>query len=234
MKPDFFRHEKLQDLEVKHPGQYIMLVFEGLWSLCDSKGKFVFNPRMIKLDVLPFIPFNMEETLGILEVEGFIERYEVNGETYGKVVNFEKHQRITGKEAADGEKYPNPKGKQRGNKRETPEKQPDAQEGKGRERKGIAPSGAKDPDFLWEAMLQGCGIPLPAKPTESERGAWNKSLKQLRDAGATPEEIGRRCAAYKLKWPGVSLTPTALARHWSECLPAVVELKQRKMLGDEK
>jgi len=234
VKPDFFRHEKLQDLEVKHPGKYIMLVFEGLWTLCDSKGKFIFNPRMIKLDVLPFIPFSMEETLGVLEVEGFIEKYEVDGELYGRIPTFNEHQRITGKEAAEGEKHPNPRGKQRGNKRETHEKHPDAQEGKGKEGNGIAPDGAqkREPDLLWEALLAGCGINLKANHTESERGAWNKVLKQLKAAGATPEEITGRCAAYKLKWPGM-LTPTALAKHWSECAPVVTELRPRKMLGEE-
>ena len=219
VKPDFFRHEKLQDLEVAHPGKYIMLTFEGLWTLCDSKGKFLFKPRTIKLDVLPFIPFNMEETLGVLEKEGFIETYEVEGEKYGRIPSFLDHQRITGKEATEGEKYPDPIVKQKGSNRETPEKHPGAQEGKGKEGNGIASEDAGNKrDLLWEAMLKGCGLSLTAKPTESERGAWNKALKDLRKAGATEQDIVRRCQAYRKLWPSVSLTPTALARRWNECV----------------
>ena len=70
VKPEFFRHEGLQDLEVAHPGKYPMLVFEGLWCHCDSKGRFEWRPRQLKLDILPFLPFDMTATLAILEESG--------------------------------------------------------------------------------------------------------------------------------------------------------------------
>jgi hypothetical protein len=108
IKPEFFRHEGLQDLEISHPGQYPMLVFAGLWSLCDKAGRFEWKPRQIKLDVLPFLPFDMEETLSLLESSGFIEHYEVDGKLYGYIPSFKDHQRITGKEATSPEKYPAP------------------------------------------------------------------------------------------------------------------------------
>ena len=38
IKPEFFRHESLQDLEIANPGMYPMMVFEALWGHCDSKG----------------------------------------------------------------------------------------------------------------------------------------------------------------------------------------------------
>lgn len=83
------------------------------------------------------------------------------------------------------------------------------------DKKTLAPAGAKR-DELWEAMIEGCGL-TDKKPTKSERGAWNKALKEIREAGADPPDIFRRCEAYRKLWPGVSLTPTALARRWSEC-----------------
>jgi hypothetical protein len=121
VKPEFFRHEELQDCEASHPGKYIMLSFIGLWCISDSKGRFEWKPRVMKLDILPFLNFNMEETLAVLEEHGFVERYEVDGRPFGFIPSFEKHQRITGKEFTEGEKYPpqnrETTGKQRGNNR---------------------------------------------------------------------------------------------------------------------
>jgi hypothetical protein len=157
VKPDFFTHEELQDLESKHPGKYPMFVFQGLWTISDSKGRFKYKPRSIKLQVLPFLDFDMAETLTILEQAGYIQVYEVDGEQYGLVKTFEKHQRITGKEATEGEKYPPPtseaQGSNQGNNGETSENNPDAQEeerekegkGKGKEEERIGENPAPPP-----------------------------------------------------------------------------------------
>lgn len=74
----------------------------------------------------------------------------------------------------------------------------------------------RPPDMLWEAMLTACGIDPKAKHNDMERGPWNRALKNLRQAGATVEQIPERAEAYHRKFPGCALTPTALARHWSE------------------
>lgn len=39
IKPEFFRHEGLQDLEQANPGAYAMLVFAALWGHCDKHGR---------------------------------------------------------------------------------------------------------------------------------------------------------------------------------------------------
>lgn len=136
IKPEFFRHEALQDLEIANPGMYPLMVFAGLWGHCDSKGRFEWKPRMLKLDILPFLPFDMAATLEILERAGMLLRYSVNGKDYGEVPTFEKHQRLSGKELTEGEKFPphehKATGKQQGSVREIPE----SQEGKGREEEG--------------------------------------------------------------------------------------------------
>lgn len=137
VKPDFFRHELLQDLEITYPGKCPMLVFAGLWGHCDKAGRFLWRPRTLKLDILPFVQFEMADTLGILEKAGLIERYTVGEQEYGWIPTFTDHQRIGGKEAQEGEKYPPPPtGKQRGSTREATGKRRGLQEGKGRERKG--------------------------------------------------------------------------------------------------
>lgn len=143
VKPDFFRHELLQDLEITHAGKCPMLVFAGLFGHCDKAGRFEWKPRMLKLDILPFVQFEMTETLAILEKAGLIEKYSVDGVEYGSIPTFTDHQRIGGKEAQDPEKYPAPKVCETlvnpsGSNGEALGKHQGLQEGKGREgnRKG--------------------------------------------------------------------------------------------------
>jgi len=128
IKPEFFRHEDLQDLEMNHAKEYPMLVFAGLWTLSDKEGRFEWRPRQIKLDVLPFLKFDMDQTLKLLADYGFIQKYEVDGKYYGLIPSFQEHQRITGKEAQTPGRYPEPPENQTGNTRETPEQQPRSQE----------------------------------------------------------------------------------------------------------
>lgn len=139
VKPDFFRHEGLQDLERDNPGQHVMLTFAGLWTLCDKAGRFEWKPRTIKLDVLPFLDFDMETTLTLLERFSYVRRYEVDGKLYGAIPSFEEHQRINGKEAQEPAKYPEPvefiEPQTEGSNGEATGKQSRSQEGKGREGK---------------------------------------------------------------------------------------------------
>jgi len=118
VKPEFFRHEELQDL-----GAEAMLVFAGLWTQCDSKGRFLWKPRQLKLDILPFMKFDMGSVLEKLREAGFLIKYEVDGKAYGCVPTFSEHQRITGKEATEGEKYPEPPEPIQGNNGEITETQ---------------------------------------------------------------------------------------------------------------
>lgn len=141
IKPCFFRHEGLQELEVKHKGKYPMFVFSGLWGHCDRLGRFRWKPKTLKLDILPFIPFDMEKTLALLEQAGYLKRYEVDGEQYGFIPTFTEHQRISGKEAQEAPEFPEPiefndnsPVKQSGSIGEAPETA--GREGKGREQEG--------------------------------------------------------------------------------------------------
>ena len=109
IKPEFFRHEELQDLETANPGKYCMLVFVGLWTQCDNQGVFPGSPRQLKLDILPFLDFDMDKTLTTLEHAKFLIRYAVGEKLYGMIPSFPNHQRFTGKEAGEsGQRYPTP------------------------------------------------------------------------------------------------------------------------------
>lgn len=82
------------------------------------------------------------------------------------------------------------------------------------------PTRPRDP--LWEAVITACGLD-GGTPTDRERSAWNGAVKSLRAAKATPGEVTARAACYRARWPHVSLTPTALARRWTECVAMVGE-----------
>jgi hypothetical protein len=109
IKPDFFRHEGLQDLERENAGKYPMFVFEGLWTKSDRQGVFEWKPRMLKLDILPFLDFDMEESLEILSDAGYIRKYEVEGKEYGIIPTFKKHQVISKAEKDNVNVFPLPR-----------------------------------------------------------------------------------------------------------------------------
>lgn len=103
VKPEFFRHEKLQEL-----GPLSMLIFAGLWTQCDKEGRFQWRPRSLKLDILPFIDFDMEKELHKLAEHSFVAKYEAEDEFYGVISSFLEHQRISGKESQEPAKHPAP------------------------------------------------------------------------------------------------------------------------------
>lgn len=123
VKPEFFRHEGLQTLEIEYPTLYPMLVFEGIWLQCDKLGHFQWKPSQLHLDILPFIKFNIEHTLYILEAHGFLKRYIVDDKLYGEVATFTEHQRITGSEKQNDARFPLPKDYLNGITKETLKKQ---------------------------------------------------------------------------------------------------------------
>ena len=111
-----------------------MLVFAGLWTQCDKEGYFPWKPRTLKLDILPFLDFSFEETLAILLKHNLL----IHQGDYGFIPTFTSHQLITGKEGEEPARY----AEKARHSRDTVGTQQGAQEGKGREGKGmdIAPA----------------------------------------------------------------------------------------------
>ncbi|KKK63868.1 hypothetical protein LCGC14_2989940, partial [marine sediment metagenome] len=72
----------------------------GLWCIADKEGRLHDRPKRIKAQVLPFDGTDANKLLERLQDGGFINRYEVDGEQYIQVVNFDKHQRPHHKEEA--------------------------------------------------------------------------------------------------------------------------------------
>ena len=98
IKPDFFRHEALYEAERK-TRLPLRLAFAGLWTACDRVGRFRWQPRVLKLDVLPFDELDFEKVLAALRDHGFLVQYEYAGEQFGHIPSWGKHQHINQREA---------------------------------------------------------------------------------------------------------------------------------------
>jgi hypothetical protein len=84
-------------------------------------------------------------------------------------------------------------------------------------------------DLSFEALCEVCGLDFEHL-TANERGRTNAALKQLRDLEASFDDdllaraIRGHAAAYRTAYPGIPVTPTALAANWS----IVIRLAQEK------
>ena len=87
IKPGFFKNEILGVLD-----PLARILFSGLWCMADREGRLEDRPLRIKIEVLPYDNCDVEDLLKGLQENGFIQRYEVNGEGYIQIVNFLKHQ----------------------------------------------------------------------------------------------------------------------------------------------
>lgn len=98
VKPELLIHEGLQDLErqLKLPA---ILVFIGLFTQADREGRFRWKPRVLKLAILPFMPFDMDVAMNGLHYGGYIRKYEQDGELYGDIPTFSEHQKVNAHEA---------------------------------------------------------------------------------------------------------------------------------------
>ena len=69
-------------------------------------------------------------------------------------------------------------------------------------------------DNLFETVAEVCGIGLTSL-TRTARGQLNKAAKELREIGATDEQVRHKAKAYKTQYPNATLTPMALIKHWA-------------------
>ena len=99
IKPDFFRHEGLFEAE-QTEGMPLRVAFAGLWTACDREGRFVWAPRQLKLDCLPYDDVDFAQVLEMLRTRGFVVKYSVQGKEYGCIPSWDQHQVINNREAA--------------------------------------------------------------------------------------------------------------------------------------
>lgn len=156
IKPEFWSHEGIAALPA-----LTRLLFIGLWNLADRRGRLEDRPKRIKVQILPYDDADVDVHLDVLHQSGFITRYSSKGVQVVQVNGFEKHQRISGKEAEVESELPGMDGeaieKQLGSTGEATGKHLGLQEGKGKERKGI---GKEE-----EGGVGDSASPLPASPS---------------------------------------------------------------------
>jgi len=67
-------------------------LFVGLWTQADREGRLEDRPRKIKVAILPYDDYDINESLDRLQSKEFIFRYSANGANYIQINNFLKHQ----------------------------------------------------------------------------------------------------------------------------------------------
>lgn len=70
---------------------------------------------------------------------------------------------------------------------------------------------ARPRNEIWDALE----IELGPAATPTEQRLRGKTVKELKEAGATPTDVHLRCQEYRLRWPSMALTDGALMKHWS-------------------
>lgn len=98
IKPEFFQDGDLFDAEVE-TGLPMRVAFAGLWTQCDRRGRFRWKPRELKVAILPYDSVDFSRVLDAFATRGFVLRYEVDGQAYGAVRTFERHQVVNNREA---------------------------------------------------------------------------------------------------------------------------------------
>lgn len=99
VKPETFSHERLFDAEQEF-GLPLRLAWIGLWTECDRDGRFAWRPRMLKSRILPYDDIDFSRVLDALATRGFVVKYACNGEEFGFIPSWRKHQVINNREAA--------------------------------------------------------------------------------------------------------------------------------------
>lgn len=94
LKPDFFKDEDLAELPY-----WVRLLYAGLWVIADKEGKLEDRPKRIKAEVFPYDRIDVEKGLQLLSKNKkygknpFIIRYSIDGQSFIKILNWEKHQK---------------------------------------------------------------------------------------------------------------------------------------------
>lgn len=94
IKPGFFTNDELAECSA-----FARLLFAGLWTIADRKGRLDDRPKKIKALVLPFDDVDCDDLLEQLNKQKFITRYTVEENQFIQINNWDKHQNPHCKEA---------------------------------------------------------------------------------------------------------------------------------------
>jgi hypothetical protein len=175
VKPEFFLHAELFDAEESEKLP-LRLAFIGLWCAADREGRFKWEPRRLKAQVMPYDSCDFSRVLHALATRGFLVHYASNGQEFGAIPSFSRHQVINNRESPSTLPEPTEQQSQVTRAPRVHDACPtplnlDQGEGKGREGKGkegvlveslsliplpLPEVQAKQTDDAWLQELQGC------------------------------------------------------------------------------
>jgi hypothetical protein len=98
VKPALFEHEVLFDAE-HDTGLPLRLAFIGLFTQCDREGRFLWRPRQLGVNILPYDEIDFSRVLDALWTRGFVVKYASNGNVFGYIPSWSKHQVINNRES---------------------------------------------------------------------------------------------------------------------------------------
>ena len=87
LKPGFFKSEQLAECSI-----FARLLFAGLWTIADRRGRLEDRPKRIKGELFPYDDPDVHALLDELQAHKLLVRYEVGSVKYIQVLTFEKHQ----------------------------------------------------------------------------------------------------------------------------------------------
>lgn len=188
---------------------------------CDDDGRCEDHPRLIWAALFPLHEDvgleNVDAWLSELDREGLVVRYEVDGKRYLYVTQWPRFQHP---QKPKPSLLPAPPDTSTRRVRDEPGTdlvlvEPGEGVGEGGEEELIAP--AKPPrkrDEIFDALCAETNTD-PSQLTQTGRGPLNRATKDLRDQGATPDEIHYRAGAFRRRYPNIALTAPALSKHWA-------------------
>ena len=94
LKPDFFKDEDIKELSFE-----ARLFYQGLWVQADRDGRGEDRPERLKIEIMPYDEIDAEKIMQILACpkkngkRPFVIRYEIDGEKYYQIINWQKHQK---------------------------------------------------------------------------------------------------------------------------------------------
>lgn len=101
IKPEFFLHEGLHDLEAATQGLPVRLVYIALWCVADREGRLAYRPRALKPQILPYDETGaFPQCIDLLVQHGYLVLYTgPAGEELAYIPTFGKHQSINARES---------------------------------------------------------------------------------------------------------------------------------------
>ena len=192
IKPEFPQSESMGNVS-----REARLLFILLWSQCDDHGKARGSSRLLASLLFPYdadVPDLIDGWIDELEREGCIDRYEVDGAIYVRVMNWRNHQRI---EKPSTTRFPDPSPDSRGG---LPEEQATPQD-----------SSARD-----QGSGKGSG---KGKDQGKDRGPKEPDQGRAREAAAAATLPVAVAVQVPVPSPGPTTTDppeTEAWRHWQE------------------